>query len=115
MRAQVKKPIPSLLAGLLLALITATLIVPVLKSISSGFVSEGQLSTYWFGRVITNPVLMNELGNGLLLASTTTLVSLGLALPLAICRSRYTFSGLGMLSVLVLVPLILPPFVGAIP
>lgn len=65
-------------------------------------------------RVITNPILMNELGNGLLLACTTTFVSLCLAVPLAICRSRYTFPGMGVLSILVLIPLTLPPFVGAI-
>ena len=64
-----------------MGLIGAFLIVPVMKSVSSGFVIEGQLSTYWFMRVITNPILMGELGNGLVLACVTTFVSLFLAVP----------------------------------
>ena len=109
-----KKFIPIFLAVVLTGLITAFLIVPVMTTISSGFVSDGKLSSYWFMRVITNRVLMDELKNGVLLACATTFISLLLSLPLAICRARYTFRGMGVLSIMVLVPLILPPFVGAI-
>lgn len=101
-------------AGLLVALMGAFLILPVMRSISSGFFSEGQLSGYWFVRTITNPILMAELGNTLLLALATTSVSLLLSLPLALIRTKYSFPGINILSVLVLMPLILPPFVGAI-
>lgn len=105
---------PMLLALLLLIIVTAFLVLPVLKTISSGFFSDGALSSYWFGRVVSNPFLMSELGNTLLLAVMTTFFSLVLSLPLAVIRTRYSFPGLGLLSVMVLVPLILPPFVGAI-
>lgn len=101
-------------AGLLVALMGAFLILPVMRSISSGFFSEGQLSGYWFVRTITNPILMAELGNTLLLALATTSVSLLLSLPLALIRTKYSFPGINILSVLLLMPLILPPFVGAI-
>lgn len=101
-------------AGLLVALMGAFLILPVMRSISSGFFSEGQLSGYWFVRTITNPILMAELGNTLLLALATTSVSLLLSLPLALIRTKYSFPGINILSILVLMPLILPPFVGAI-
>jgi len=99
---------------MLVAIIAAFLLLPVMKTISSGFYSDGSPSTYWFVRVVTNPILMGELGNTLLLAVATTVLSLALSLPLAVIRTKYTFPGLGILSVLVLVPLILPPFVGAI-
>ena len=105
---------PTLLAALIVVIVTLFLLVPVMKTISGGFYSDGALSGYWFVRVVTNPILMAELGNTVLLAVTTTLVCIAISLPLAIVRARYSFRGLGVLSVLVLVPLILPPFVGAI-
>ena len=45
--------------------------------------------------------------------ATTTLVFL-IAVPLAVLAERYDFPGKGLFSALVLVPMILPPFVGAI-
>lgn len=105
---------PAILASFLIAFMIAFLILPVMRSIGSGFFSDGRLSGYWFGRVITNPILMAELGNGLMLAIATTVVSLILSVPLAILSSRYRFRGLGILSMLLLLPLVLPPFVGAI-
>ncbi len=104
----------TLLALGLVLLITAFLLVPVGKTISSGFYVDGEISTYWFTRVVTNPILMQELGNTVLLACVTTLVCLVISLPLAVIRTRYDFVGSGVFSMLVLVPLILPPFVGAI-
>ena len=85
-----------------------------METISAGFYSDGELSVYWFWRVVSNPILMTELGNTLLLAVVTTIVCIFIALPLAVVRARYTFPGIGVLSLLILVPLILPPFVGAI-
>ncbi len=105
---------PAFLTVLLMAFMSAFLILPVMRGIGSGFFSDGQLSIYWFGRVVTNHVLMMELFNGLLLAVSTTAVSLVIAVPLAFIRARYSFRGLGVLGILVLVPLVLPPFVGAI-
>ena len=110
----IPRPFPAISTSLLLAFMIAFLIIPIGLSIGSGFFTEGRFSLYWFGRVITNPILMTELGNGLLLAVSTTLMSLILAIPLSVLRTRCAFRGLGFLSILVLVPLILPPFVGAI-
>ena len=110
----VERRIPVFLAFLLGLCIAVFLILPVMKSISSSFFSDGKLNSYWFGRVIANPILMGELGNGFLLAMATTAVSLLLSVPLSILRAKYSFRGIGVLSILVLVPLILPPFVGAI-
>lgn len=100
-------------AGLMLV-VTAFLLVPVGKAISSGFYIDGELSTYWFNRVISSPILTAELGNTFVLAIVTTLVCLAISLPLAVIRDRYRFRGSGVLGVLLLIPLILPPFVGAI-
>jgi iron(III) transport system permease protein len=104
----------TLLAALIVLVVTLFLLVPVMKTISSGFYSDGEVSGYWFDRVVSNPILMAELGNTMLLAVTTTLVCVVISLPLAVIRARYTFRGLDVLGMLILVPLILPPFVGAI-
>ncbi len=79
-----------------------------------GFFSDGKLSLYWFGRVLNNPILMEELVTCLLLAVSTTLVCIMISVPLAVLRARYVFPGQAILGILILVPLILPPFVGAL-
>ena len=101
-------------AILIAALLLAFLIVPLLLAISKGFTLDGKWSGYWFGRVIANRSLMGELLNGLVLATTTTLVCLLVAVPLAVLRARTKFAGQGILAMLVMLPLILPPFVGAL-
>ncbi len=107
-------PASTLIAAGLFALLGVFLILPILMAIGKGFVVDGRISGYWFARVISNRVLMAELWNGLMLAMTTTGVSLLLAVPLAVLRVRSRFRGQGLLGVLVMVPLILPPFVGAL-
>jgi iron(III) transport system permease protein len=103
------------LLGLALALlIAATLIWPILLVIGTGFVHKGGLSLYWFERIVSNENLLAQLTTSVLLGGVTTLISLALALPLAMLRSRCRFRGQGLLGVLVLVPMILPPFVGAL-
>ena len=82
--------------------------------IGKGFFSDGKLSLYWFGRVLKTPILMEELVTCLLLAVSTTLVCIIISVPLAVLRARYTFIGQSVLGILILVPLILPPFVGAL-
>ncbi len=95
------------------------LVLPVLKVVGAAFVlqdpatGESHLSFYWFGRLLEDQTL-TFLGNGILLACLATVLSLILAVPLAMLRARCRFAGLGLLSVAVLVPLILPPFVGAL-
>jgi len=60
------------------------------------------------------PVLLAGVGNSLFIALCTTVLSLAIALSLALLAARYDFRGKALLSALLLVPLILPPFVGAI-
>jgi iron(III) transport system permease protein len=101
-------------ALLLSAFLVVFLLLPVLLTIGSGFSREGRFSLYWFRRVVGNEILVGQLLNGLALACATTLASLVVAVPLAVVRTRYRFFGSGVLGGLLLVPLILPPFVGAL-
>jgi iron(III) transport system permease protein len=105
---------PVMLALGLVLVVTAFLLIPIARAISSGFFIDGRLSSYWFERVVTSPILTAELGNTFVLAVITTSVCVALSLPLAVIRTRYQFRGSAILGILLLIPLILPPFVGAI-
>jgi len=94
--------------------LAAFLLLPIFQAIRAGFVHDGTLSLYWFGRVLRNEILMRQLANGAALASVTTLLCVVLALPLAVVRAKCKFAGMGLLSMGMLAPLILPPFVGAL-
>jgi iron(III) transport system permease protein len=79
-----------------------------------GFQVERQGRFPFFRLVPNNPFLWECLRNSLVLALTTTLATTLLCLPLARWFVRYRFAGRTFLATLLLVPLIVPPFVGAI-
>ncbi|MCC5828852.1 MAG: iron ABC transporter permease [Phycisphaeraceae bacterium] len=74
----------------------------------------GWFTLDYFLGIFRDPVLVNGLLNSLWIAIGTTLLCLIIALPLAMVSARCEFPGKAIFSALVLVPLILPPFVGAI-
>jgi iron(III) transport system permease protein len=109
------KPAHALGAALLLAFLLVTLIWPLLNVVAAGFLTgDGRFTGEYLALVLTDPVLLAGLLNASLIAVATTLVALGLALPLAVLNSRYDFPGRALFSSLLLVPMVLPPFVGAI-
>jgi len=107
----------ALLAALLL-LLGAFLLLPIWMTVRGAFaadVSTGDGFTLehvlW---VFQDPVLRLGLANSLAIAACTTLCCTCLALPLAVLSARYRFPLKGLWNAAVLVPMILPPFVGAI-
>lgn len=109
------KPAHALGAALLLAFLLVTLIWPLLNVVMAGFMtSDGHFTLDYLRLVLRDPVLLAGLSNATLIAVATTLVALGLALPLAVLSSRYEFPGRAVFTSLLLVPMVLPPFVGAI-
>jgi len=64
--------------------------------------------------VFEDPVLREGLTNSVKVATCTTILSILIALPLAVLAAKFRFPGKGLFGAVVLVPLILPPFVGAI-
>ena len=100
--------------GLLLVL-GVVLIWPLLEVVVAGFQrSDGHFTSEYLRLVLGNPVVTRGLLKATLIAAATTGVALALALPLAVLVSRYEFRGRDLLASLVLVPIVLPPFVGAI-
>ena len=64
--------------------------------------------------VFENPIYREGLWNALMMGVASTALTVLIAFPLALVAHRYDFYGKKFLGVLVLAPLILPPFVGAV-
>jgi iron(III) transport system permease protein len=91
------------------------LVYPVWLTVRGGFESaSGGLTLYHVGQVVADPALRGGLVNAMLIATATTALCLLLAVPLAVLAVRCEFPGRRAAGVLVLAPLILPPFVAAI-
>lgn len=88
---------------------------PILQILKGGFVdADGNLTFTYLTAVLSDPVYLGGLRTSFLLACTTTSIALLIAVPLAFISDRYLFPGKAILGSLVLIPMILPPFVGAI-
>jgi len=114
------------LAALLLAFFAVFLVYPIVYVIPAAthyqetVLEDGQpvkcdvWTPFFFFSLLQNDFLWLCLRNSLLIAALTTLLTSGLSLPLAYWFTRRRFGGQTILAGLLLVPLILPPFVGAL-
>jgi len=97
------------------AFFAAFFLWPILQILKGGFIdADGRFSLAYLGVLLTDPTYLVGLRNSLLIACATTTLALLIALPLAFISDRFIFPAKGLLGSLVLVPMILPPFVGAI-
>lgn len=108
----------ALLLGVILIL-AALLLYPIYLTTRGAFIVRGadghdRFSLINLQLIFEDPVLLGGLFNSLAVAASTTLLTLLIALPLAVLSVRFRFPGKGIFNALVLVPMILPPFVGAI-
>lgn len=78
------------------------------------FTADHHFTLLYITEVFRNPIYLEGLVNALLLALCSTAATILIALPLAFLTDRYLFPGRSFLSALILIPMILPPFVGAI-
>lgn len=102
------------LLALLAVFFGAFLLYPLVYVFASAFYEGGQFSLTFFSLLLQSPIqqrsLLNSLELGIAVTAITTLVSL----PVAYAMVRFEFSGKGLLNGLLLVPMVMPPFVGAI-
>jgi len=88
---------------------------PIYRILVRGFVTRsGHFTWQYVGLVFSDPELVRGLLNAIAIAAVATLLSLLISTPLAILSVRYEFPLRGLLSGMMLAPLVLPPFVGAI-
>jgi iron(III) transport system permease protein len=93
----------------------AFFIWPVLQILKGGFIdADGNVTFAYVAALASDPIYLGGLRNSFLLACATTTLAALIALPLAVVSDRYVYPFKNLLGSLVLIPMILPPFVGAI-
>lgn len=103
------------LSWLLVAVLALILLAPIFTVVRQGLVEQdGTFSLFWIQEVFRDPILVEGLINSILVAITTTALTLIIALPLALLAESYDFRGKAIWLALIQVPLVLPPFVGAL-
>ncbi|MEM7144346.1 MAG: iron ABC transporter permease [Verrucomicrobiota bacterium] len=108
------KPLSIGVFAFTIAFLLTFFVYPIWITIREAFVVDGEFTTYYFFQVFQNPLYLEGLKNAFLIGIFTTIGCLALSIPLAVLSNRFIFPGKTILSTLILIPLILPPFVGAI-
>jgi len=101
--------------ALLLVVLTSFILYPVLRvlwiSLSD---DQGNLTTLHFLNFFRRPLFRESLWNSLSSGFLVVLFSAVMALPLAYVLARYEFPGKLLLQTAATLPLVIPPFVGAV-
>lgn len=108
------------LLSLLLGFLACFLIYPIALVVGGAFVLRDPVTGQThptltnLSLVFRDPTLINGLLNSIKLAIGTTSICLLVSVPLAVFAAKYTYPFKKVFNALILVPMILPPFVGAI-
>jgi len=100
--------------------LTATFFVfffalPIWETLGGAFRQpDGAFTLAYLAEVFRNPIYLEGLWNSVQMGVYSTALTLLIALPLAFLTDRCLFPGKSLFSALILIPMILPPFVGAI-
>ena len=88
---------------------------PLFESLRGAFVDQaGNFTLAYVTAVFDNPVYLQGFINSLLVALGSTVLAALMGIPLALIFGRLEFPGRRLLSVLIPLPLFVPPFVGAL-
>ena len=89
--------------------------LPIAIAVRGAFLDQtGALTLDYFREVFRNPIYLEGFTNALRLAVGSTFLAFSIAAPLAWISERFEFPAKRALSALLLLPMMLPPFVGAI-
>lgn len=106
------------LMGTILFVLGVFLLYPIALTVRGGFAADPATGSGWtldhLALIFQDPNLIGGIANAFKIAVATTLLCIIISLPLAVLSARFTFPGKKLLNASILVPLILPPFVGAI-
>ena len=106
-----------LLLALVLIVFAVFLLWPIYQVVSVAFFGVGADADFtlgYFRAIFLDADLRQGLLNSALIAIGVTAVCMLISIPLAVLSVRYDFRGKSIVNAMLLVPLILPPFVGAI-
>src|SRR5215218_2211534 len=101
------------LAAVALFLI-AFLIVPLLRVIVVAFTGPEGFTLVHFGDFFATGLLRESFWNSIYVATMTVALASVIAVPLATILARFRFRGAALIHTLGVVPLVMPPFVGAV-
>lgn len=109
-----RKLTSQVLALLLVLSLGLALLTPIAIVVREGFLDEGRFSLYWFREALLFEKHRLGLYNSLRLAVAVTALCLLISIPLALISEGFRFPGKRVWLALIQVPMILPPFVGAV-
>jgi iron(III) transport system permease protein len=102
-------------AGGLGALLAVFLLGPLADGVRGAFVdANGHLTFAYVATVFRNPVYREGFGNALAIAVASSLVAVVVGVTAAVLLDRFAFPGRRLFAALVPLPLMVPPFVGAV-
>ncbi len=104
----------SVIYGATLIFFGAFFLWPIWQILQGGFYDADQFTVGYVVEVFRNPIYLEGLRNSFALAIFSTALSVLIAVPLAFMADRYVFPLKKLFMGLVLLPIMLPPFVGAI-
>ena len=97
------------------AFLAAFLLVPVGAVFVTAFRdADGSLTLGHFASFFTSSLMRESFANSFTVASISVLVASAIAVPLAYLTVRFEFRGATLIQTLGVLPLIMPPFVGAV-
>ncbi len=107
---------PAVVGLLLFLFLLAFLAIPVARVVFVAFQDPGSgaFTLVNFADFFNTSLFRESFANSVYVASMAVLASTIIALPLAYFTSRFNFAGTALIQTLGVVPLIMPPFVGAV-
>jgi iron(III) transport system permease protein len=103
------------LMAVLLAVLAVFVVLPIVAVLKVAFTgSDGGFTLAHLVRFFENPLYVESLINSVLAGIWTVVIGSILALPLAFVVARFDFPGRMLIVTLSTLPLVMPPFVGAI-
>ena len=108
-------PVQAAALALVALFLIAFLIVPLGRVIVVAFTGpEGGFSLVHFGDFFRTSLLQEAFWNSIYVATMTVVLASLIAVPLATILARFRFRGAALIHTLGVVPLVMPPFVGAV-
>ena len=108
---------PAQIAALALValFLIAFLVVPIVRVIQIAFTGvDGRFSLVNFGDFFQTSLSRESFWNSVYVSAMTVVVASIIAVPLATIISRFRFRGAALIHTLGVIPLVMPPFVGAV-
>ena len=107
-------PTITLILGLITLFFVIFLIYPLLYVFKESFWINGKFNLSFFKLMVTDPNIRELVINSFKIGVMVTLMTSVVSLPLAYFLTRYRFPARNILRSVILIPMIMPPFVGAL-